>query len=489
MTPELRDEIVGQTPFKEAVSAFTVVATMLLSFLVCVTLGNHMLADPDSFWHPHFGTQIIETWTLPTADAHSHSFNGTPWIAKEWLSQILFAAAHRLAGWTGIVLLSAAAASLAFTIVALHVLRRVPQTTAILILCVIAVLMTGHTNARPHLLAAPVMAGWFAMLISAAEKGRTPHPAAIILMALWANLHGSFIFGLGFGGLLAVEAVLRAAKPNQTFIGWALFGTASGVASLVHPYGFEHVIAAYKVMSLGPAKAVIAEWRPTVFSEITAMTLVIPALIILGLGAQRRLPYIRLALLMLLVLMALQHVRHMMVLGIVGGMLITPAFARLGTDAAESRPHQPALGLSVGLAAMLTFIVMLGAMRPTFHPSVSNMPAAAVDAALARNIPGNVINDYGFGGYLISRGVPTLIDGRTELFGPDFTVSTIRALSMQDLDKLDALLDHPQTGWTLLNARNPAAAYLDRKPGWRRLFADDIAVVHIRATVDKPQHN
>ena len=35
---------------------------------------------------------------------------------------------------------------------------------------------------------------------------------------------------------------------------------------------------------------------------------------------------------------------------------------------------------------------------------------------------------------------------------------------------------------TLLETRTPANAFLDRQPGWKRVYGDDIAVLHVRQT-------
>ena len=47
---------------------------------------------------------------------------------------------------------------------------------------------------------------------------------------------------------------------------------------------------------------------------------------------------------------------------------------------------------------------------------------------------------------------------------------------------LPAMLDKYRITWTLLRAGTPAIALLDRMPGWRRVYADDTAVVHARVT-------
>ena len=47
-------------------------------------------------------------------------------------------------------------------------------------------------------------------------------------------------------------------------------------------------------------------------------------------------------------------------------------------------------------------------------------------------------------------------------------------------DQLPELLDQYGIAWTLIAPERPAAVLLDHLPGWRRLYADDVAVVHVR---------
>ena len=55
-----------------------------------------------------------------------------------------------------------------------------------------------------------------------------------------------------------------------------------------------------------------------------------------------------------------------------------------------------------------------------------------------------------------------------------------RALNLQNLPDFLRLLDEYRVGATLLMPSTPAVALLDRLPDWQRVYADDIAVVHVR---------
>ena len=83
---------------------------LLIGFVVFVALANigglPLLADPDSHWHIAVGNWILQHGAVPTVDTYSYTFTGQPWIAKEWLSQVLMALAYNIGGWGGVVALA-----------------------------------------------------------------------------------------------------------------------------------------------------------------------------------------------------------------------------------------------------------------------------------------------------------------------------------------------------------------------------------------------
>jgi hypothetical protein len=93
-----------------------------------------------------------------------------------------------------------------------------------------------------------------------------------------------------------------------------------------------------------------------------------------------------------------------------------------------------------------------------------------------------VLNDYYFGGYLISQGIPTFIDSRAELYGAAFLTRYSRALELEDLADFLRLLDEYKIDTTLLFPSTRAVGLLDRLPEWQRIYADDVAVIHVRRT-------
>src|SRR5215510_8729716 len=85
---------------------------------VPLPLGAELMRAPETYWHLRIGQWIIAHLTVPHGDMFSHTFLGQPWIAKEWLSQVLYAAAYAAAGWSGIVALAALAIAATFGLLA-----------------------------------------------------------------------------------------------------------------------------------------------------------------------------------------------------------------------------------------------------------------------------------------------------------------------------------------------------------------------------------
>jgi hypothetical protein len=90
-----------------------------------------------------------------------------------------------------------------------------------------------------------------------------------------------------------------------------------------------------------------------------------------------------------------------------------------------------------------------------------------------------VLNDYSFGGYLIFSGVQPFVDSRVELYGDAFLDRYAKIIS-PDSAVIRSTLSAADIQWTIFDPGSPVVGVMDRLPGWRRLYADRFAVIHIR---------
>jgi hypothetical protein len=451
-------------------------------YAVLLVCGDRLLNDTDTYWQISVGQWILDHGALPRTDIYSFTKAGEPWRSSSWLAQVLFAGSYNLAGWTGPVVLAAASIAAAFAFLAWILGRRIPATYAMVVTLAALVLSTPHFLVRPHVLVLPVMLAWAYGLISASERGGTPSFWLLPTMALWANLHGGFVFGLVLAGAFALDAVWNADSTGRRSLAlrWAVFGAGAVAACCMTPYGWGSILASRKILDLGELLHLIDEWRPADFTSLGAFEMSILALIAATLYAGVKLSPPRIALVLGLLHMALSHTRNLEIFA-----LLLPLVA-LAPVAAQFK-LQPArfTGITAPVAFAATLVVMLGAStwalaaKSAFSPPVLHSPAAAVDALQARHSK-RVLNDLPFGGYMIWRQMPVFIDGRAELYGETFEVAYYRALQLRDVDGFLDLLKTWDIDAVLLTPSTPAVGLLDHIGGWQRVYSDGNAVLHVR---------
>jgi len=466
--------IVGQVPawlwFGIAVYALVLIA------------GPGLLSDSDTFWQIAVGQWILDHHAMPRADIYSFTKAGEPWMSSSWLAQVLYAASYNLAGWTGPVVLAASCIAATFALLT-HILgRRIPAVYAVIVAIMALMLCKGHFLARPHVLVLPVMLAWAYGLMSASERGETPSPWLLPLIALWANLHGGFVFGLVLTGAFALDALWNAepAKRRSVALRWAVFGIGALAACCVTPYGWGSILASRKILDLGELLHLIYEWMPADFSTFGAFELAILMLVGGTLYGGVRLTPPRIALVLGLLHMALSHVRNVeifaLLLPIVVLAPVASHFALRPAWPARSGAPAPVIAAIVLLLGGWTWLL---AANNTMAVPESQAPAAAVEALKAHGGK-RVLNDLPFGGYLIWRQIPVFVDGRAELYGEAFDMAFYRAMQLKDVNELLDMLKKWEIDAVLLTPHTPAVGLLDHIGGWRRAYADGNAVLHVR---------
>jgi hypothetical protein len=427
--------------------------------------------DADTYWHIAAGAWMLDHHSVLYRDVFSFTFAGQPWDAHEWFAEILIAGAFRIGGWTGLHLLVAAAIGAAAAIVAGYIRGRVDTVPALLSCALGLACTTSGLLARPHVLALPCLALWTLGLLRAREARRPPGWWMLAVMAGWANLHGSFAFGLALGGALALEAVLenRAALP-----GWILFLSASVVAAILTPQGLNGLIFPIRLMAMGSTSQ-IGEWAPTNLATSVPFAAALVVLLFATLTRRLQLPWIRAVIVIGLAYMALRHQRHQMLFGIVVPMVIAPSLARRWPATAQYKSPLPLVPLS---AAVLAILVIARVLVPATRGEDRVTPASALASVSTHLRTQPVLSAYDFGGYLIFEGVRPFIDGRTDMYGDAF-MKNYDAVMKPDRRALSTTLMRWHIAWSILPP-GPAAAMMDRLPGWHRTYSDRFAVVHIR---------
>ena len=422
-----------------------------------ILVAPAVLSGGDLYWHITAGRWMIENQAVLRIDMFSYTFAGQPWETRDWLAELLLALSYVGAGWSGVVALCAAAVAGAAGLLAFHLRRRHSDGFTLVWLGLAIVAGAGAVRALPYLLALPWMIVWTAGL-AGTRDGRPPM-RLLPVMLVWANLSASFVIGLALVAVLAAEAVATAKDSRlEVLRAWMVFAGCSLVLGLITPTGIGGLAHAIRALTvIGPVETV---WPLVVALPVASVLL-----------PQRKM-LLRAVFLASLFVLALTSI---------SGRLFFAAAAPLLVFG-PAKGEEPLPFRLRPLAALVVLIVAATGLR-LFVPVVRHDDATTPGAALAQ-VPATlrrqaVLNETGFGGFLIFHDVKPFIDSR-----PLYTSSfRARAAALADPGLLTATLRRYHIRWTILSPANPAAAAMDGIAGWHRLYKDQWAVVHVKNDV------
>lgn len=465
------------------------------TYFFFLSRGNDLLLDGDTFWHIATGRLILRDGRVPQTDPFSHTMAGAAWTAHEWLAEVILAVAHEAGGWPAVVAVTALAFAATIAVMTRALLKWLEPIHALLFVGAAIAMTAGHVLARPHMLAMPLLLIWTIELVRASESKRPPNLWLLPVMTLWANLHGGFTLGIALAGALAMEAVISARREDRTAVvkSWSLFLALALLSALLTPHGVQGILFTWQMLAEHTyALERVGEWRSPDFHTFQPLELWLLGGLAFVLHQGLRLPPIRLVLLIGLLHLALKHVRHIELVGLLAPLFLASPLAahwRLtqhgkqqshGLDQAFRKLAQPAGQGALFLCAVILVAVTLWwakARPPAPHEALA--PALAIKAVQQAGVKGPVLNSYETGGYLIYIGIAPFMDGRNDVYGDIFLKRYLEALELRSGDELRKILADFKISWTLLTPGSAAVAMLDQLPQWRRLYADKTAVVHV----------
>ena len=472
---------------------YGLIAFFLVYGFIFLSRSEFALRDPDTLWHIRTGRWILENGRWPYSDVFSHTFFGQPWMAKEWLSQLVLALAYQLGGWRGVVALASllyAAIGAALTVYLTRILR---FSVAIGLAGVTLLLINPHLLARPHLLAYPILAVWLIVLLDSVDRDRAPPPGLAALMLLWANVHSSCVLGLvllhAVAGLLFIRFVRNrdSSAATRTLLAVLLVT----IAATVTPYGASPLILTWHTMGMKSMMANLTEWQPPNFREYPAAMVYLVGfiLVITGFGIRLCLP--RLALLAIAAWIGFSYARGFFLFLLIVPLIVARPAARQVAFLRAQEPgktddpvlrffRREARGITLICCGLAAFATLFTWHFRDLEPSLSIAPNGAVNYARLANL-GKVFNSYDFGGYLIFAGVPTYVDGRADLYGDEFLKEYFETVNLRDPQASLRLLDDQKIDYAILRPSEPLAKALVGFSTWRPDYSDQSAIVFVRS--------
>jgi hypothetical protein len=469
------------------------VACVAFTFIYVITaifFRDRFLIDPDTFLHISVGKWMLQNGRVPVVDHFSYTALGKAWFATDWISELVFAVLYRASQWRGVTEIVAVTAALICSVLCLYLATKLRLSIAFGLAVIMVVLISPHFLARPVIFSYLLLSVWIILILEIEDQKDWAGQRGFILiplMLLWANVHGSFTFGLAVFYVFLCNAIwdIYNKKDPQGLRRLVILVVGVSIAALITPYGPLSTLKTVKLMS-DPALASIDEWHAPDFENDPFHLAAIVGLFALLVYFGIRLRGPRLLTLLLVTVFALEHKRGLGLFALVAPLvLVRPLSECIHWITPQDNERDPVIRFAnkrSGIIAITctTVIAIVGIIMWTIGPRIQaptrNAPEAAIAAARLAGLKGNVLNSFGFGGYLIFEGIPTFVDGRVELYGSQFLQRYLNAMKLINPDEAAKMLKQYDIRWALLQPGEPIAFML-KADGWDKLYGDQSAIV------------
>ncbi len=467
---------------------------MLGTFFVAAAFyfGREFFVDPDVWWHIKTGQLILATHHWPTTDPFSFTVHGQPWMAYEWGGEVLIGWVSRIGGVRGLdFLLIASEAAVLIALYVLGTLRSGKSKAGFVAVAFLVPLAAPSFTLRPQML------GYLFLVLTliALELFRQgKHWAAWLLPALmlvWVNTHGSFIVGLGVIFLYWISGLVEFRKGSIEARRWnpkerrslsVIFCLSLAVLPIT-PYGTRLAAYPFNMAFSQPLNiASVMEWQSMPFQDAWGKLFLAIAL---GFFLSQMISYFRWRLEELLLfvaglVMACVHARFILLFVSFTVPLLAVVAARWlrPYDRKKDKYILNAVLMASAVVAMVHYFPTRAALDAKV---AEKYPVHAVEFLRRHPIPGPMLNNYGFGGYLIEAGYKTFIDGRGDLFERGGVFGDYMRLIRFQPGGLDVLRRY-QLQSCLIQRDEPLATVLLASPNWRRVYVDNTSALFVRTS-------
>ena len=444
--------------------------------------------DPDTWWHLATGRAALATRSTLPRDPFSFSFAGAPWRYKDLVADVVLWTLFARAGFVGLLLYRLGCAALfgfGFRLLTRSALPALIGVGALLLLPWADRPMMLSLALFPTVLALCERRrfGW---LVLVTWIGIVLHRAALLAYAVVAARAAQLALARLCARWPRLSIVAGEPPSQRTLVTALAAAIVAPIVGLANPEGLAAFTTGFGVAESRMMRMYIAEFKvlglPALWSfggACAAIALVaVAARLVVAVRRRERAPVDawHVGLLVLFAALAMRSLRFVPYLTLVAALplvlLVDEATPRLQA----TRARIPLVALSL---LILAFVARRGAPF-SLGPDERVVPVAAVDFAHAHGLDGPVLDSFEFGGYLIYRGVPVLVDGRLDtLYPPAFVATCIQA------ERKPALLERlplDGVGWALgsNNEQRWTHRYLFADPAWAEVFWSEAASVYVR---------
>ncbi len=474
----------------------------------------------DFWWHMATGRLIVQTGAVPLVDSFSYTQAGEPFYNQGWLAQVFMYAIYSLGGLPLIIIAQVGVLVLSYGLLLRLCIRRSGQIRLSVGLLLLAVLVSfDNWHVRPQTYALPLFVAFLFLLTGWREGGLSGRWLGLLplLMAVWVNLHGSFVLG---GVLIALtfvgvgvqrlggkqEAPLQAASDTEAVSTTAsarpplrmllIWGALTAVAILLNPRGVGVIGYVIDLLGTSAVTDLVEEWAPPTTRTFTGSMFF--GFVLIGVTilayARRRPDLVDMLLAGALFWLALGAERNIIWFATAITPLLVVQSSVWRTSSAKPVPRRvfqgvPALNATlIGLLGLLILLALpwikphLGLPPDIGGLMTASTPERAVEA-LRTDVqrPERLFHAMSYGSYLIwaAPEQPVFIDTRIELYPLQQWRDYLMLTAGNDVERL---VERYDIDGLLLDKEEQARLWEDVQaaPEWQVRYTDEESAYLVR---------
>ena len=282
-------------------------------------LGPALLVS-DS-WLALVAGREIAAHGLPSHDGIAVLTHGTRWTDQQWLAQLILYAEWALGGLRLAVIVNVGLVALTFASAVVAARLRGASARSVLYVTVPCLFVAPWSwQVRPQTVVLPLFV-WTVYLLT--RDVRRPSRITFVVfpvLVVWANLHGSVVFGATLTTLAGLAGIVRDRRFSLRAFTFVALPWACVLAS---PYALQ-LPAYYKLMLVdAPLARYVVEWQPAYPALLTAMFYMVAiATVIVVVARRRRFNGYELSILSLTLVEAVLAVRGIVWFALVAQLLV-----------------------------------------------------------------------------------------------------------------------------------------------------------------------
>jgi hypothetical protein len=470
---------------------------IFLLFLLALLAAGKVIQpclDWDSWWHLRVGQFVTQQWRLPDHEPFSQigQEQHLPWIAYSWLYELLLYGCFKSGGAAGVLLLRYLLVMLSWGGIAWFLMRHARNAWIGLgLLALVTMSLRPFSPEWPwHFTIFFTMLTLHAVIRVREGASARRFAGLPFIYVLWANIHIQFVMGFAVLGLAWLTTVIERfvqKRPERGAVARQLFwlGLACATATLLTPFHVKLYAVIWEYATQTKALGLVMELQPPDYAQWYNWPLIVLAVLA---GLTTRLRGLRawdIVLLCSALFFSMRMQRDLWY-----GVLACCAVVLHERDEREGAhclfPAWLIALLSLAAVGLVSAAWELGLSKGKTVAAEhrETYPVEAAEVVRQRRLPGPLLNNFDWGGYLIWAlpEYPVSIDGRTNLYGEQRLQRSFDAWAGQgwedypDLLRAGVIIAPNNRGDKKFPLTEILREHNDR---WRVEYEDDTAVIFV----------